>query len=260
MFSATRGDGPPVLLVHGFGLDHRLMTPLDATVAAAGRRRVYVDLPGSGRSADVPAATSDDVLDALTEHVAAELGAEPFAIVGASYGGLLARGLAARLGDQVTGLALLCPVVGADVRDVPPQHVASEDPALLATLDPREAAEFAYMAVVQSPATWALFRDHVLPGMRAANPATLAAVRSRYALSRPPEADGWTFDGPTAVITGRHDHVVGYRDAFGLLPHYPRATYAVLDDAGHNAHFEQPAVVSALLREWLDRVADAGHR
>jgi len=260
MFSVTRGDGPPVLLVHGFGLDHRFMTPLDDTIAATGRRRLYVDLPGSGRSADVPASSSDDVLDALVDLVATELGTEPFAVVGASYGGLMARALAARLGDQVTGLALLCPVVDADVRDVPPPHVAVADPALLATLDPGEAAEFAYMAVVQSPATWALFRDHVLPGMRAADGSTLAAVRSRYALTHGPEDDDRTFDQPTVVVTGRHDHVVGYRDAMGLLARYPRATFAVLADAGHNAQLEQPALVSALLTEWLDRVAEAGDR
>lgn len=253
MFSVTRGDGPPVLLVHGFGLDHRFMTPLDATIAAAGRRRVYVDLPGMGRSADVPAASSDDVLDALAEHVTTSLGAEPFAVVGSSYGGLMARGLAARLGEQVTGIALLCPVVGADVRDVPPPHVAVADPDLLATLDPGEAAEYAFMAVVQSPATWALFRDHVLPGMRAADAATLDAVRSRYALSDDPDAG--TFDRPALVVTGRHDHVVGYRDAMDLLTQYPRATFALLDDAGHNAVLEQPAVVAALIAQWLERVA-----
>jgi len=55
-------------------------------------------------------------------------------------------------------------------------------------------------------------------------------------------------------VTGRHDHVVGYRDAFGLLEHYPRATFAVLDDAGHNAILEQPRVVGALLTEWLRRL------
>ncbi|MGY4644711.1 alpha/beta fold hydrolase [Cellulomonas sp. URHB0016] len=260
MFSITRGDGPPVVLVHGFGLDHRSMTPLDATLAAAGRRRVYVDLPGSGRSAAVPASSSDDMLDALTALVDGELGTEPFAVVGSSYGGLLARALAVRRSDQVTGLALLCPVVGADVRDVPPPHVAVEDPALLASLDPAEAAQFAYMAVVESPATWALFRDHVLPGMRDADPATLAEVRSRYALSHEPESEGRTFDRPTLVVTGRHDHVVGYQDAMRLLPHYPRATFAVLDDAGHNAYLEQPVVVAALLTEWLDRVGAAGSR
>lgn len=256
MYRTTRGEGRPVLLVHGFGVDHRLLTPLDASIAASGGwRRVYVDLPGMGRSADVPAGGTDEVLTALEAVVADEIGTEPFAVLGQSYGGALARALAARLPGQVAGLALLCPVAG-EVRDVPPRRVTHPDAELLASLDPDDAAEFADMAVVQSPQTWALFRDHALPGIRAANPATLARIRSRYALPVAPE-QGTPYGGPTLLITGRHDHAVGYRDAFALLDHYPRATAVVLDEAGHNAHLEQPALVDALVREWLDRVASA---
>ncbi len=256
MYRTARGEGPTVLLVHGFGVDHRLLTPLDEALASAGAwRRLYVDLPGMGRSTHVPASSTDAVLDALADVVAQEVGTEPFAVLGASYGGRLARGLAARLPHQVAGLALICPVVGP-VRDLPPQRVTSPDPALVASLEPEEAAAFTEMAVVQSPRTWALFRDHVLPGIRAADPAALARLRERYEPSVVPE-DGPPFEGPTLLVTGRHDHVVGYRDALGVLDHYPRATAAVLDDAGHNAHLEQPDLVAALVRAWLERVGAA---
>jgi pimeloyl-ACP methyl ester carboxylesterase len=254
MYRTTRGEGRPLLLVHGFGVDHRLLTPLDASIAAAGGwRRVYVDLPGMGRSADVPVGGTDEVLAAVEAVVAEEIGTEPFAVLGQSYGGALARALAARFPAQVAGLGLLCPVV-SEVRDLPPQRVTRPDPVLMASLDPADRAEFADTAVVQSPETWALFRDHVLPGIRAANPATLARIRARYPLPLTPE-QGAAYPGPTLLITARHDHAVGYRDAFALLDHYPRATAVVLDEAGHNAHLEQPALVDALVREWLDRVA-----
>ncbi|MET8349477.1 MULTISPECIES: hypothetical protein [unclassified Micromonospora] len=42
---------------------------------------------------------------------------------------------------------------------------------------------------------------------------------------------------------------------FALLPHYPRATFAVLDVAGHNLQIEQPRLFDALMHEWLDRGA-----
>lgn len=256
MYRTALGEGRTVLMVHGFGVDHRLLTPLDPVVAAAGAwRRLYVDLPGMGRSTGVPASSTDDVLDALTEVVAQEIGTEPFAVLGNSYGGALARGLAARLPGQVAGLALLCPVAGP-VRDLPPRRVTSADPGLVASLDPEDGREYTDMTVVQSPRTWALFRDHVLPGVRAADPAALARIRERYEPSVDPEA-GSPYAGPTLLVTGRHDHVVGYRDAFALLDHYPRATAVVLDDAGHNAHLEQPVLVAALLREWLARVSAA---
>ncbi|MBU5422754.1 alpha/beta hydrolase [Cellulomonas hominis] len=255
MHSSTRGEGRTVIMVHGFAVDHRILTPLDDAVAAAGWRRLYVDLPGMGGSAGDPVDSTDDVLDAVREVVAREIGDEPFAVLGSSYGGMVARCLAARLPGQVAGVGLLCPLVG-EVRDLSPRHVARADPALLAALDPQDAEAFAEVAVVQSPETWALFRDHVLPGLRAADQDALARIRSRYTPSRPPEADA-PFAGPTLLVAGRHDHVVGYRDALRLLADHPRATVAVLDDAGHNAHLERPDVVGALVTEWLGRAAAA---
>jgi hypothetical protein len=48
--------------------------------------------------------------------------------------------------------------------------------------------------------------------------------------------------------------VVGYRDAWKILEHFPRATYAVLDGAGHAPDVEQLQLGQALISEWLDRV------
>jgi pimeloyl-ACP methyl ester carboxylesterase len=49
-----------------------------------------------------------------------------------------------------------------------------------------------------------------------------------------PDQDAETrFSGAVAVVTGRQDRVVGYADQFRALRHYPRATYSVLDGAGH---------------------------
>ena len=51
MYSRTVGDGPPVVLVHGYGVSSAYLLPLAR--ALAGRCAVYVpDLPGHGRSED----------------------------------------------------------------------------------------------------------------------------------------------------------------------------------------------------------------
>ena len=39
-----------------------------------------------------------------------------------------------------------------------------------------------------------------------------------------------------------------------ILEGFPRATYAVLDAASHNVSGERPALLAALLDDWLDRV------
>jgi pimeloyl-ACP methyl ester carboxylesterase len=64
------------------------------------------------------------------------------------------------------------------------------------------------------------------------------------------------FSGPTLILTARQDHLCGYRDAWDLLDNYPRATFAVLDRAGHFVNIEQEVLCHALMREWLDRVAE----
>ena len=63
-----------------------------------------------------------------------------------------------------------------------------------------------------------------------------------------------TYRAPVLIVTGRQDSSTGFRDAWRLLDHYPHATFAVLDRAGHNGHIEQPAIFGALILEWLDRV------
>ncbi|MCT9934898.1 alpha/beta hydrolase [Planotetraspora sp. A-T 1434] len=253
------GAGTPVLALHGWTPDHRLMLGCLEPVFAdrAGYRRLYPDLPGMGKSAAPPSITSsDDVLAAVHDFVDDAIGDTPFLLIGESYGGYLSRALVRDRADQVLGLALICPI-GTAVRHanrtVPTMQVLRSDPELIKTLDERTAAEFAAMAVVQTPETARRFRDEIMTGLDLADHAAMARIEQRWELSREPET-GDPFARPTLILAGRQDQSVGYSDQFVLLPHYPRATFAVLDVAGHNLQIEQPRLFDALMHEWLDRV------
>jgi pimeloyl-ACP methyl ester carboxylesterase len=259
MFHVTRGSGTPLLLVHGFCVDHRLLLALDGAFDAhGGWRRIYVDLPGMGRSVAGPEIDSTDaVAAAMVSFVQHELGDEPFAVLGNSYGAMIARHLVAQLREQVLGLALLAPLVDAepDKRYLPARTVLVEDAVLLASLDPGDAREYADMAVIQSREGWAQFREHALPGLRSFQSEAIERLRARYALTAEPESASAPFTRPTLLITGRHDHIVGHLSAAALVErHYPYATTAVLDRAGHNVHLDQPVLTSALLVDWLSRM------
>jgi pimeloyl-ACP methyl ester carboxylesterase len=65
---------------------------------------------------------------------------------------------------------------------------------------------------------------------------------------------GAPYANPTLIVAGRQDATVGYAGSWRLLEHYPRATFAVLDRAGHGLPHEQVGLLAALLAEWLDRV------
>ncbi|MEE6257042.1 alpha/beta fold hydrolase [Plantactinospora sonchi] len=260
LHSVEHGEGVPVLALHGWTPDHRLMSGCLEPVFAGrrGYRRIYPDLPGMGKSsAPADIVSSDDVLAAVQDFVDETIGDTPFLLVGESYGGYLARGLVRSRPEQVLGLALICPI-GTAVehadRTRPEHQVLRADPDLISTLDRRLAEEFTEIAVVQSAETLRRFQDEIMSGLDLADRTAMARIRQRWELRTVPET-GPAYDRPSLILTGRQDSSVGYVDQLALLPHYPRASFAVLDVAGHNLQFEQPELFDALVREWLDRVA-----
>jgi pimeloyl-ACP methyl ester carboxylesterase len=248
-----------VVLVHGFPVDQRLMVGAFEPVFAdrPGWRRVYVDLPGMGGTAAPDVASTDDVFRILRGAVRALVPEGPYAVVGQSYGGYLARGLAAADGGRVAGLAVVVTVVEPchELRELPQRQVLVQDPALVERVGP-EALAAEEVLVVQTEETWARSRQEVDPGLAAADPEVVARVEAHYAGSFPVEPV--PFDKPALVLVGRQDSVTGYRDAWKLVEHYPRASFAVLDRAGHSLHLEQRGLFESLVGEWLDRVEEAG--
>jgi len=48
--------------------------------------------------------------------------------------------------------------------------------------------------------------------------------------------------------------VVGCRNHWQLLENYQRASFVILDKAGHNLQIEQDILFNELFKEWLERV------
>jgi pimeloyl-ACP methyl ester carboxylesterase len=222
--SVEHGSGTPILMIHGFCVDHHLLLGLDPLFAVQGQwRRVYIDLPGMGKSTAGPGIKSAEaVADAVVSFALKTFGNERFAVLGNSFGGMIARHVVAEFGDQVLGLALLCPVAVAEHarRVLPPQTVLQTDPNLLASLDPEDATDYEEMAVVQSPENWARFRESVLPGLRTFDQTAIDRISGNYSLRVEPEDRSPKFIGPTVIVTGRQDHIVGFHDQIALSEHY----------------------------------------
>lgn len=252
----TVGEGTDVLLLHGMGCDRKLMQGCMEGVfhARPGYRRWYVDLPGMGESpADIENASADAILAALTEFVVALLPG-PFLLVGESYGGYLAQGLAAKLGGRVRGLLMLCSVFVPESaeRDLPPRSALQFDEGFLSTLDKAAREEFCAGGVVANGETYGRYLAEILPGLQKADRAFGKALKQRYAFSF--DLEKAVFEGPALIVTGRQDNSVGYLDAWRRLWRFPRAAFAALDLAGHNLQIERPALFEALTADWLDRV------
>jgi pimeloyl-ACP methyl ester carboxylesterase len=253
------GEGRPVLLLHGFGLDHRFTVhhyePL--FVGRTGWRRIHADMPGMGRT---PApdwlVNEDQMLDVLLDFVEAVAPSERLVVIGSSWGAYLARGLADRRADRLDGLMLVVPVVHADrdTRDLPPRTVLLADPAALGDVGPDEET-WLEVNVIQTPETLAAYRASIKPGTDAADADFLERMTPGYAFSLEDELMT-PIPAPTLILAGRQDSICGYRDAWPLVEHMPRASYVVLDRAGHALEDEQPTLFRALVDEWLDRVEE----
>jgi pimeloyl-ACP methyl ester carboxylesterase len=257
VYYESYGQGHPLIALHGFSPDHRLMTGCLEPIFEQrdGWQRIYLDLPGMGQTPGEKWITnSDQMLDVVLEFIERVIPGQRFALAGESYGGYLARGVICRKPALVDGLFLICPLIVPDFgkRTLPPHVTLVQDPELLSQLAPNDREEFASFAVVQSPAIWARTRDQVIAGVRAADEEFLTRLSQGYSLSF--DVDAAAFDKPTLMLLGRQDAMVGYRDAWEILENYPRGTLAVLDQAGHNLQIEQETLFNALANEWLDRI------
>ncbi|MBF6245642.1 alpha/beta hydrolase [Nocardia elegans] len=252
------GDGTPLVLIHGYTVDHHVLLPLEPDFAARpGWRRLYLDLPGHGASPRLPGPTSATTLaGAVFEWIDAELGDHPFALVGQSFGGQLARAVTARYGSQVLGSALLVPVVyWGDDRSLPKETVLERDEELLARLPAAERELFGQVMTRLTKPRWELFERYVLPGWQAHDEATAAELETEFLLPHWPEHQAPAHRGRHLLVTTRQDALVGWRDQLALLDHYPRMTGTVLDAAGHNPQVECAEIVQDLVRHWLDELA-----
>lgn len=248
------------MMIHGYHVDYRLMSGCLEPIfrETQGYRRIYIDLPGMGKTKSAPWIVNSDVmLDILAAFMDMVIPGEQFLLAGESYGGYLARGIIRRMAGRVLGLLLLCPAIETDYdkRILPPKVVLKKDEALLARLTPSEAEEFSDINVVQTQEVWERFRDEILSGIRLADKSFLDWFRENgYAFTFDADKLDKPYPNPSLILLGRQDTSVGYRDALSILENYPRATFAILDMAGHNLQIEQAGLFRALTLEWLDRV------
>jgi pimeloyl-ACP methyl ester carboxylesterase len=263
LYYEQRGQGRPLVMLHGWSLDHHHMAsemePLFAE--RTGWERLYVDLPGCGKTpARAWVQTQDDILQVVLAFVDQVVGRRRFVVAGMSAGAMLARGVCHRRAAQMDGVLLLVPVtVAADAdRDRPEASTAAADHGLMASLGPEDAAML-QSAVVQSERVLEALKRDYAPAGKAADEAFLAPIREdpeRYGLGSDAAGSSAPFAAPALVLLGRQDAAVGYRDQLCLLDEYPRGTFAVLDRAGHLLAVDQAGLFRALAAEWLDRVKE----
>lgn len=251
----TIGQGKPFVTISGIPSDHRIIENWLEPIfeKRPGWQRIYFDLPGTGRTPGEGITTSDQVLDVVCKFIDAVIPKQHFTLLGLSAGGYLARGVVARKVELLDGLCLLVPWLSEhEDQELPFPVTLFKDTEALAGLSPEDAERLAGLAVVQDQKLVDWYRQVVIPARPGLNRSSIENRLYSFDL----EALSGPFDKPTLILTGRQDTHVGYRDGWGILEKYPRATFAVLDRAGHALGVEQAGLFQALIHEWLDRVEE----
>lgn len=240
---AMAGEGAPLILLHGWTLDHRMWGP---QVAGLADRHFLVmpDRRGCGRATAPPdlAREAEDVIA-----IADFLGFERFALAGLSRGAVVALDVARKHASRLTALV----VSGAPLPALVPREEVIDLDRYRALVRGGDIAGFR--------AEWArhpLMRTHS-PEATALAAAMLADYDGRDLLLGQGEAPGLPREVlamlpmPILSLTGAHDTPWRRACARAISEVAPRARHVEIPQAGHLANADNPAAFNAAVAAFL---------
>jgi pimeloyl-ACP methyl ester carboxylesterase len=244
------GDGPPILLLHGWGDSADTWRPLLAELGRAERRALAVDLPGFGAATRLAPGAILPQLDAFAAALAQEWGAgERLVVAGNSLGGAVALRLAEH-GAELP-LAGVMPVAPAGLEMPAWFDLVERDPIIRRLLDipiPIPSAlvrgmvgtayrqlAFSRPGVAQRQVVEAFSAHH---GSRAGVAALLDNGRRLIPELAAAPFDLVAIDCPVLLVWGTRDRMVPHSGARVVLDALPGTRVELIDDCGHCPQLE----------------------
>lgn len=244
-----QGDGPPLLLLHGFSSCAAHLAPILLLLKRHVRRVIVPDFPAHGASDDPPPGAAPELMRAAFFEALEAMLREPVVVFGNSLGGYLAIRFALARPALVRSL-ILCSPGGAPLDD---EQIA----ALRRTFRLRthaQAIDFVDRVFARRPPlahllAWTVRRRLAKPALR-----RLLEVDIFKELLQP--ADLAALEAPVMVIWGRGDRILPEASLEFFRDHLPRAPVIHRPEAlGHTPFLERPAW---LTRQILDFMRAAG--
>ena len=249
LYYELAGTGPRLLYVSGTGSDLRRVPSPFSSPAAARTTMLAYDHRGLGRSVptdtDHQPAMADFADDALA--LCDALGWDDFALIGVSFGGMVAQEIALRGGSRIVRLVLCCTSSGGAGGASAPLHEIYPLP-----LDERldEMVALADLRTRHDEQRRAALRAMLAAGA----PAQILIGLQRQLAARRGH-DTWdrlaTLRCPTLVAAGRHDGIAPLANAEALAGRVPGAQLAVFE-GGHGFFFDDRTAWPAMLAFLLD--------
>lgn len=260
------GEGPPVVLLHGFcdSADTWRLT-LDA-LAREDRRAIAVDMPGFGAASGLDVGPVLPQLDGFADALLDWFAPSGAIVAGNSLGGVAALRLAERRGEQLAGIV---PVAPAGL-DMPPWLTIIESEPLVRALlaSPVPVPRTMIHAVVGQA-----YRNIAFARPRSADVRVVRSFCSHFrdkdtarrflGIGRrmwPELADPFRLDlvsCPVLVVWGKQDRMVHASGAQRVLDAVPGARAELIDRCGHCPQVEAPERFTELLVEFPQAQARA---
>ncbi len=245
------GDGPTLLLVHGFRGDHHGLEPVIAFLP--GVHVVAPDLPGFGLSSPLPGEHSVDGYARWVAAFATATGlGEGAVVVGHSFGTIIAAKALAE-GLPAARAILINPIASPALAG--PNALGTRLAAFYYRLGAR-LPERAGTALLNHPlivrgagAFLAKTKDRGLRRwIHSQHDRYFSAYQGRrvvleaFTASVTHDVSEWTdaLRLPVHLIAGEHDDITPLADVRALAAALPDATLAVIPDVGHLIHYETP--------------------
>jgi pimeloyl-ACP methyl ester carboxylesterase len=259
------GEGPPLLLIHGYGDSADTWRRMLVELARAKRRAVAVDLPGFGEAdrlrrgepivPQLEAFAADAVRRLADEH------GKPVYVAGNSLGGLTALRLAMREDDL--------PLAGV----IPIGPAGFDHPVWFTLIRTQPAIRFLLASPVPVPQRalrvmlGQVYRQLAFAHGRQMSADVVDAFTGHYSSQRdmrrllgigstmmPEIAGGRAFDlakinVPVTLIWGDRDRMVSHKGARHLVEALPGMRYELLAGVGHCPQIEVPERVTEIVRE-----------
>lgn len=233
-------DGPPYVLLHGFGADHTTFSVLMSALARGGHRVVVPDLPGHGLTS-LAANSGTDLGAGLAEMLSARAFRGPVHLVAHSLGSAPALALAQSGQIAIETLTLIAPagmthqIDVAFITGLAQARSAGEVSHLLRRLSLRDPG--------LSPAALAAIAEEMGRGRLLALADDIAGPNGQR-LDLLPALRAVANRLPVRIVQGLQDQIVPWQQVTGLPPQVAIHLFA---GSGHVPHWDQAEEVLKII-------------
>jgi len=240
-------EGLPVILIHGFGLDHSIWRTV-ATKFLGNQRVILPDVRGHGESDAPEEAYSMKELAGDISGLLDFLGITKATICGHSMGGYISLAFAAHFPERLAGLGLITTRAGADSNE-------------------NRAGRYAMIEEIKDKGT-AVLAESLAP--RLTKDEDIIARSNEIILATPPQGiigvlhamaerpDRWNLLSeirvPSLVVAGGEDQINNLDDSERMAEELPFGELMVIEDAGHMPMLEDYGALGIGLLSLVERV------